>query len=527
VDRPGDQGGHDLSQEASLRRRPWWIWTAPFAVLFLLLCVRNRFLFTQKLYEQGDGGANSILIAQAKRFALLVGNYSREGFHHPGPGYMYPQALGEWLLQNVLHVVPTAWNAHILTVFALNCMFAALAVGVAYGWTRSLAGAAITFAVIVVWAIQYPPIINSDWMPYMYVMPYVVFVIAAASVMAGADRDAWIMALSGWLLIHGHACFLFFVPLVTVVVVAYRWWPRVRAGKVAPTRGVWLPAAIISFVFALPIVINLILHWPGDFGHYISYGKSGKAGGHGATAILRYALWYWWPHPSAHLAIAVISPVVLCALALGVTRWLAPPAVRPFCWALLAVDLVSTIGALFYATAGVDDLSETYIEYFYWSAPLVVVLVIVLGVVEAASRQAAVAAGTVALATATAVTAYFAVIPGTLTSTNDIDPALPRTVSTLAERAAGKTVVLRLADHSTWVQTTGLLMQAERTGVRICVDNPELTFLFTAQFICTPAQVASGRAFWLFATTGPDATAPPGIAPFLQFSGIEVIVPAT
>ena len=109
--------------------------------------MRNRFLFTTRLYEQGDAGANSILIEQAKHFTLLVGNYSRERFNHPGPAFMYVQAFGEYLFQNALHVVPTAWNAHMLAVFALDSGFVALAVGVVYGWTRSLRGAAACFAV--------------------------------------------------------------------------------------------------------------------------------------------------------------------------------------------------------------------------------------------------------------------------------------------------------------------------------------------------------------------------------------------
>ena len=158
----------------------------PFAVLFAVLCVRNRFLFTTRLYEQGDGGANSILIEQAKHFTLLVGNYSRERFHHPGPAYMYVQALGEYLFQNALHLVPTAWNAHMLSVFAMDCAFVAMAVGIAYGWTRSLRGAAACLAVFAGFTIAYPPILNSDWMPYMYVLAYMVFIVAAGSVAAGA-----------------------------------------------------------------------------------------------------------------------------------------------------------------------------------------------------------------------------------------------------------------------------------------------------------------------------------------------------
>ena len=204
-------------------------------MLFALLCVRNRFLFTARLYEQGDGGANSILIEQAKHFTLLVGNYSRERFNHPGPAYMYVQALGEYLFQNALRLVPTAWNAHMLSVFALDCAFVALAVGVVYGRTRSLRGAAVCFAVFTGFAIAYPPIVNSDWMPYMYVLAYMVFILAAGSVAAGRAQDAWIFALTGWFLIHGHACFLLFVPAVTAAVLAAVLWRR----RVRGVRRVW------------------------------------------------------------------------------------------------------------------------------------------------------------------------------------------------------------------------------------------------------------------------------------------------
>ena len=96
-----------------------------------------------RLYEQGDGGANSILIAQAKHFTLLIGNYSREGFNHPGPAYMYVQAAGQWLFFYALHLVPTAWNAHVLAVFVLNSAFVAMVTGMVYGWTRSLRGAGV------------------------------------------------------------------------------------------------------------------------------------------------------------------------------------------------------------------------------------------------------------------------------------------------------------------------------------------------------------------------------------------------
>jgi hypothetical protein len=510
-------------------RRPWRVWAVPFAVLFAVLCVRNRFLFTTRLYEQGDAGANSILIEQAKHFTLLVGNYSREHFHHPGPAYMYVQAVGEYLFQNALHLVPTAWNAHMLSVFALDCAFVSLATGIAYGWTRSLRSAAACLAVFTIFVIAYPWILNSDWMPHMYVLAYMVFIMAAGSVAAGRMQDAWIFALTGWFLIHGHACFLLFVPAVTASVAAAVLWPRrrrprgVRGGGQPPRErgGSWggrppRSTLIISALFALPIVVNLVLHWPGDFGKYISYGGSGRAGGHGARQVIEYALWFWWPHHHAWLAPLLGYPAALAAV-----RWLSPARLRGFLLALLAVNVVSSLAFLLYAAVGIDDLTEYYIGYFYWSAPLITVLVIVLAGFEALPPRGVLAArlsAGAALAAAVAGVAVLAVIPGTRTgSTNDIDLALPRVVSALAARAPGKTIVLHI-DHPAWVETAGFLVQAERSGVRACLDDPWFTFLMTRQFICTPAQAASGRAYWFYTPGG----LPPHTPVILRFSGIAV-----
>jgi hypothetical protein len=495
-------------------------------VLFALLCVRNRFLFTTRLYEQGDAGANSILIEQAKHLTLLVGNYSRVRFNHPGPAYMYMQAFGDYLFRNALQVVPTAWNAHMLAVFALNSMFVALAVGVIYGWTRSLRAAAACFAVFIGFAIAYPPIVNSDWMPYMYVVPYMVFVVAAGSVAAGRAQDAWIFALTGWFLIHGHACFLLFVPALTLVVLAAVLWPhrhtlRASVGSFfREQRRAWIPVAVISAVFALPIVVSLALHWPGDFGKYISYGGSGRAGGHGLRGVVQYALWFWWPHQHAWVA-----PVLGYPLALAATVWLSHGPLRRFLFALLAVNVVSSLAFLFYAAVGIDKLTEYYIGYFYWSAPLVTVLVIVLAGLEAvrprpgaeSSRFALGLSSGVAVLAATAVFAMLAVIPGTRTSTNDIDESLPQVVATLAARAHGKTIVLHI-DGPAWVETAGFLVQAERSGVKACLHNPWYTFLMTRQFICTPAQTASGQAYWFYTPHG----LPPHTPVILRFSGMAV-----
>jgi hypothetical protein len=501
----GVTAGTSHGPARAVRLRPWQLAAVSAAALLAVLCVRNRFLFTTRLYEDADMGANSILVEQARRFTLLAGNYSRDHFHHPGPAYLYVKAAGESLFWAWLHVVPSAWNGQLLAIYALNAMFAALAVGTVGGWTRSLRGASACFAAVAGLAAAHPAVLSSDWMPYLYVVPYTTFLIAAAGVAAGAARDAWILALTGCFLIHGHVCFLFFVPVICLTASAAALWPWRRGIGAAlrsfftTQRRVWVPVAAISAIFAVPVVANLMLHWPGPFGDYLAYMSSRKAGGHSLAAATRDALWYWWPHRNAWAV-----PVAGYTAAAAISRWLAPVPLRRFLIALLAIDAVSSLAFLSYAATGIDKISQHYIGYFYWSAPVIVLLVIVLGLVEALPPRlgAATALGTAALALA-----VFAEAPETQTSTNssdpavlssgpDTDPALPGTVAALAARAGGRMIVLRFDYHS-WPDVTGFLVQAERTRVRACVADPASALVVTSQFVCTRSDIADGRSYWL------------------------------
>jgi hypothetical protein len=511
---PDGLAGTGRASQAQGRVRPWLVTAVAAAAVAVLLCVRNRFLFTTRLYEDADMGANSILVEQARHFTLLVGNYSRDHFHHPGPAYLYVMAAGESLFWAWLHVVPTAWNGQLLAVYALNSLFAGLAVRVGYGWTGSLRGAAACFAAVLTLAAVHPAVLSSDWMPYLYVPAYVTFLVAAASVAAGRGRDAWVLALTGWFLIHGHACFLLFVPLISCAVLAAVLWPYQHSlgasvrSFFAEQRRVWIPVAVISAVFALPIVVNLVLHWPGPFGSYLKFASSGRSGGHSLGQAVRDALWYWWPHRDAWAV-----PVVGYAVAMAVTRWLAPPSLRRFLAALLAVDLLSSLAFVYYAMTGIDDLTRYYEGYFYWSAPVIVLLVIALGVVEALPLPlgAVTAAGAVVL-----VLAALALAPDTRTSTNrsdpavansgqDTDAALPGAVSALAARSGGRMIVLRF-DPQFWGDVTGILVQAERTGVRACVPDPSKAYIVTSQFICTRRDIADGQVYWLRPAALPGST---------------------
>lgn len=488
----------------AVSRRPWWVWAAPFVLVVGMLLVRNSFIFSTRLYENSDMGANSILIEQSRRFSLLVGIYSRDMFNHPGPAFLYVQGWGESLFWSVLHVVPTPWNGQLIAVYALSALFAALVAGIGYGLTRSVRTGAAFLVVLLGFVAVHPAIFSSDWMPYMLVTAYIAYLLAVASVAAGRLNDAWIAALTGWFLINGNVVFLFFVPLTALVGVLALAWPRRHRlvaslrSLIVRRRAVWVPVVVISALFALPIAMHTVAHWPGEFGKYLSYSStSTEAGSHGLRQVARYVAWFWWPGTSGYLGLLV---AVISYLVAGVLTWRLPAGpVRRFLISLLAFNTLSSAAFVLYAAAGIDLLSPLghYIGYFYWSAPMIMLLVIVVAVLESVPSLAALAA----LAAAGAVTcAAFGVAAQARTSTEhadpalvsagpDTDPELPALVRQLA--AARKPVVLRFS-HDSWREVTGLLVQAERTGVRACVPDPFWRFMVTNQFICSRSELRHG-----------------------------------
>jgi hypothetical protein len=510
-------------------RRPLWVWALPFALMTGVLCARNAPVLATPFYERGDEAANSILIEQARRFTLLVGIYSRTHLNHPGPAFLYPRASGEQLFWAATRWVPTAVDGQLVAVYALNGVFAAFVVAIAYGWTRRVRGAVACLAVVFIFAYLHPPAFSSDWLSYSYVPVYFAFVIAVASVAAGRLQDVWIMVVTGWFLLEGHVAFLLFVPVLGLIAVAGLAWPRRRRlgealrSLAAGHRGTWVPALAISAVFALPVVVNLIEHWPGDWPRYFAL-SGDHAGGSSPTPrqVADYALWYWRPlrHTLLPVPYSWLIPLVAYLAAALATATLTRGPLRRFLTALLVVNTVSSVLLLAFADRGIDHVGPGtyYVCYFYWSAPAIMLLVVGLAVAEALPSAASIpAAGTVSVAACVA----FALAPATSTLFHSTasDPALPHAVSVLAARSAGKPVVIRIKNGA-WGEVAGFLVQAERSNVRACVADPSWTFMMTRQFICTPGELAQSAAYAFQAA----AQAPAGTPAVVRLGAVSVMV---
>ncbi|GAA2638288.1 hypothetical protein GCM10010399_84510 [Dactylosporangium fulvum] len=505
------------------------VFATAFLTLATLLVLRNRVLFSAVINEGGDSGANSILVLRAKHFDQLVGNYSRIGFNHPGPAFLYVQAFGEWLLHDLLRVVPSPWNGQAVALLVLNAALLAGMLAVLAGWLRSWAAIGLAGAVLLGYAAAVPdPVIAGTWMPLLYFPPFLLLLTAAASVAAGRVDHVWVLGVAGGLLIHGHAEFLFFVPVIVgaAVAVLVRRQRREPAddGLFRGHRRAWLLLAGVLALFALPILVNLVVHWPGEFGKYFGYGSSTQAGGHSPWSSAWYVARFW---PGEHPAVRPIVAVGSWTAAVVLTHRLPDGPHRRYLRNTLGIAGLATALFAVYAQFGIDHLSESYIGFFSYALPLLIITVVILAAVELlrvrVPRLAAPRVLTAAAAFALVVGVFAAGSSARLdTPRYDDVPALPATMASLTSRTAGRPVVLELRGDNPLPDPTPLLLAGERSATRICVRDPWWTWIVTKELVCTADEVATGQLALL--STADDV--PTGSTVIADLGRIVLSVPA-
>ncbi|MCC6226233.1 MAG: hypothetical protein IT195_07495 [Microthrixaceae bacterium] len=449
-----------------------------------------------RIYEDGDFAANSILIDRALDGRLLVGNYSRVGFHHPGPAILDAQAFGQALFHRILGVVPTPFNGQFLGVLLLNATCIGAAAAIVRRRLGSTAAALALPAVVFVINRWEPWGLSSTWMPHTYIAPFLLLCVAAASVLTASRHDLRYLAFSGGLLVHGHVSFVMFVGVTVLVAVATGILLRRRGVSVELLRREWIPwawASAVVVAFALPVVLNLVYSWPGELERYANY--AGDRQGFQQRSfgdVLRFLGHYWTRDAAAGAAlIAFASGVAAGTAGWVVRRWRLPLA------GIAVVVVLEAALVLLYAQRGVDNLGEPYIGLFALSGPVLVLwsgsaglLGLVERVPELVWRRGlgalvVVACGALTIATAAIANPY----------RGFRGPEFVKGIGPGAVR-------LEFATPG-WPWALGLVEQLRRRGREVCVLNPVWEILVTDELICDSR--SPGR---LIVVYGPGETPP-------------------
>ena len=146
--------------------------------------------------------------------------------------------------------------------------------------------------------------------------------------------------------------------------------------SIAAHRAHWITFAAVLGLFLFPIVLNLVLHYPGEFDEYWDYTvrRPGRRPQLLGRDRLRPLVLVRRCRRRAGLATRHRRYGML--LAVNTRR----AETRRFLLAALGmVALAEPRSSSTTAGRGIDDLHSAYIGYFYWATPLVVLFVVVAG----------------------------------------------------------------------------------------------------------------------------------------------------
>lgn len=468
----------------------WLVFWATTAGIAVVTTLHNLYVFHGKIFEDGDYAANSILAIPALHFDQFVGNYSRVGFHHPGPALIYVLAAGQFLFFSVLHMVPGQFNGQLLGVIVFASVLLGLVVTALYRTTRSLTAAAVALGVILVIGPRFG-LLAHVWFPFVYMCPFLLLVVAGAAVAIGRTVELPSFVLAGCLLVHGHVSFIMFVGATTVAVGAW-WWTAVRddwRAELRVHRTAVRGCAVILGVALLPIIVELILHFPGPWTDYLKYSSAGHE--HRTVgAVLRYFEWYWSPASRVPIVLIAVAAVLGGAL-LATERVLER---RRFFFRLYALCALETVLLIAYLAAGVDRLNDVnrYVGYFYLTVPMMVVVLAALQLalrfepVLARGAQARARGGRMVLGALAACLLVIGAVGQGLRNRYPTHSYFGTAVTALeqAPARAGRVIEIDAIDDA-WTPAGAIALEAQRRGVPWCViDTGWTRLIFGFGHIC-------------------------------------------
>jgi hypothetical protein len=449
--------------------------------LYLVILWHNWSYVASDIVPYGDAAADMLLIERARHDWLLTGHYSRFGFHHPGPFFLYARYFAETLLGDA---PPSPYGAQLTSVIAVNVFFIGLAattaaalVGPFFGPNWKVA-ATVSAATVVVLLIQDNGVgmLAHPWMPFVLVAPFLAFVLLLAGTARGRLWMLPAASFCGGVLVHGYAPLVLFVGVSWPLALAAGVIQRRRSNPQVPAfpRGPLVASAAIIVLFVAPIILDMAINRPDNVATILTVAQAmPPVVGAPPAEIAAFVAGFW----------KSILPVLWMAAAAGVAFAWRDAGARAAIAHVIAVAGLMTLLAALYAWRAPGPLAP-FIAQFYLGTPLAVVVIAVASAVTAGMRRAprpvgfAVALAAVALAFGGAFTGPDQNTPGVRDLSTGVLDDLGGDAST--------GVRVGFETHEHWPFVTGLLLDLGRRGVPACAEAPQLAFLFTPERVCAP-----------------------------------------
>lgn len=431
-------------------------------------------LLLQSFQPDGDMAADMLLVNQMHDTGyLLTGHYSRFGFNHPGPVFLYANAAFERLGQLIELPRGNAWVLSSITVNFAFLLLSAWCLARLFGRRLSLT----VIAAVLPMAALVGENLASSWMPYRLILPFAAFYLASLLAMSKGLRYLPLAMLLACVLIHGYVTLpAFTLPVLLLIsVLQLR-----RAGWRDPTHWRWILLSLgIGLLFFLPLLIDALIQYPSN-GNVMRIIKAQRSlrGAEKAPLpeVLDYAKMLWG------LAGAGLVPALLAALIS--LPWMTTEQRKTLAQAGVLAFVLSAIFVLYHLTAPKPLLP--FMALYYLGVPMGLTALLIYCTLQTISHFA-LRAGTASLLAAGLLVILVRQPVATLAPRDDIRQ--------LGDYLLASQHGLIALDYSAqqenaWAHVVGLLVYLKDHQARACVIHPEMRFLFSPGATCdatTPA----------------------------------------
>ena len=511
IDRASDDDDADARrspQRVDERRIAVVVGAATGLALFALMVVSNLDLLSARIVPWGDSAANSLLVDRALEGRQLVGHYSRAQFSHPGPAFLYVQAAGELVFHRWSGVATSPYAGWVLGVVALNAALLGWVTGMVRRWTGSSHAALLLPLLALLVNAWNPSTFVNEWGPTVIVVPFLVLLVSGAFLADHRWSALLPFTAALGLLVHGHLSSLLFAGAVALAVIAQLWWSRRHGRRDAPTTREWVAPAVLAGLFALPIVLHVLLDWPGELRKYLSYarGNAGRTSG-GLGEVADFVAGNLFHGPLQTLAVVVSLVVVL------LLRTRLDDATRAIVDRSLIVLAVATGAFLLYSWRTVDELDLEYLGWFAMAIPVMVLWLGGLTVLVLARRSGPGVHEVVGVVGIIGI-GLVAALTVDVENHNRGVGVLEGMVEEVAEEPTRLTF-----EAPSWPTAIGVLAGAVREGAEVCLVDASWEFMVTEDHLCTAADDAR-----IVEVATPDAAIDPSPEDLLRTDGYALVL---
>lgn len=350
-----------------------------FLLFLILISINVSLYFDWVSFEVGDFASNSLLIQDAKSFDLLVGNYSRVGFNHPGPAILYFLAFGEYFFHDLSGLVQSPFSGQLLAVAIYNSLWISILALFFLKMISLKINGLLVFVISLFAIVCFDNLFFSGiWFPHLYLFPFFVVLVGMARLLEFKGDFLIPSAVATGFLINGHVAFVPLIGLMFVLTMFHNLFFKIKsADKFLPAVFLLkygfqiILSLIIVLIFLLPIIILTIRDFPGPVLDYFTVGSGGAANGYLESLV--YISNYLGGVTSFLLFILVSTFFSI----MGKYR------------SFFVSILITTLSCFLYVKFGVDMLDQPYILYFYYSVPalfLAMLLLCILNILPFSER---------------------------------------------------------------------------------------------------------------------------------------------